>query len=73
MEVLAEIGFNVKKASPFKHTYVVSLSNGYLHYAPPASYYPRGGYEVTECLLAPEWEEIFQRAVEEIFAQLRRA
>jgi len=71
MEILAEIGFNVKKASPFKHTYIASISNGYLHYAPPASYYPRGGYEVTECLLAPEWEKVFEKAVAEIFEEIK--
>jgi len=70
MEILAEVGFSVKKMSPFKHTYIVSNSNGYLHYSPPASYYGRGGYEVTECLLAPEWEAIFYRAVQEILDQL---
>lgn len=70
MEVLAEIGFNVKKRSPFKHTYIVSNSNGYLHYSPPASYYGRGGYEVTECLLSPEWEKIFEKVVNEIFKEL---
>jgi hypothetical protein len=72
MEILSEIGFNVKKASPFKQTYIVSLSNGYLHYSPPASYYPRGGYEVTECLLAPEWEKIFEDTVKEIFAEIKK-
>jgi len=71
MEVLAEIGFKVKKASPFKYTYIASISNGYLHYAPPASYYPRGGYEVTECLLAPEWEKIFEETVGQIFEELK--
>ncbi len=70
MEVLAEIGFNVKKASPFKHTYIASISNGYLHYSPPASYYDRGGYEAIECLLAPEWEKIFEETVSEIFKEL---
>ncbi len=71
MEVLAEIGLKVKKASPFKHTYIASIANGYLHYSPPASYYPRGGYEVTECLLAPEWESIFEQTVQKIFKQLK--
>ena len=71
MEILAEIGFKVKKRSPFKHTYIVSNSNGYLHYSPPASYYGRGGYEVTECLLAPEWEKMFEEVVAEIFKELR--
>ncbi len=72
MELLAEVGLNVKRMSPFKNTLVVSLSNGYLHYAPPASYYPRGGYEATECLLAPEWEGIFEAAVRGIFNELNR-
>ena len=66
MEVLSEVGFKVKKLSPFKHTYIISNSNGYLHYSPPASAYGRGGYESTECLLAPEWEEIFMEAVREM-------
>ncbi len=70
MEVLVEVGFKVKKISPFKYTYIVSDSNGYLHYSPPASYYGRGGYEVTECLLAPEWEKIFLNAVRRIFKEL---
>ncbi|MAE63816.1 MAG: hypothetical protein CMJ18_06045 [Phycisphaeraceae bacterium] len=71
MELLSEVGLNVKRSSPFERTYVVSLCNGYLHYAPPASYYPRGGYEVTECLLAPEWEQAFERVVQELLDELR--
>ncbi|MFH1477995.1 MAG: hypothetical protein ABIH24_10985, partial [Verrucomicrobiota bacterium] len=70
MEILVEVGFNVKKMSPFKHTYITSISNGYLHYAPPASYYRRGGYEVTECLLDPGWEDIFYNTVKNIFSEL---
>jgi len=72
MEVLSEIGFKIRKMSPFGHTYIVSNSNGYLHYSPPASYYGRGGYEVTECLLAPEWEKMFYGVVEEIFKELEK-
>jgi hypothetical protein len=70
MEVLSEVGLNVKQASPFAHTYIVSLANGYFHYSPPATYYPRGGYEVTECLLGPAWEAVFMEAMEAIFAAL---
>jgi len=70
MEVLSEVGFNVKKLSPFKYTYIISDANGYLHYAPPASYYGRGGYETTECLLDPGWEAIFYQAVRQIIQQL---
>ncbi len=70
MELLAETVLKLKKASPIQPTFVVSIANGYLHYAPPASYYSRGGYEVTECLLAPAWEAIFEAAVKRILAQL---
>lgn len=71
MEVLSETGLKVKRSSPFANTYIVSLANGYLHYAPPASYYPRGGYEVTECLLDPAWEKMFDTVVEELFDELQ--
>lgn len=71
MEVLVETGLEVKRTSPFRRTFIASISNGYLHYAPPASYYPRGGYEVTECLLAPAWEAIFHAAVQRTLASLQ--
>ena len=70
MEVLTEVGFKVKKMSPFKYTYIISNSNGYLHYSPPASYYGHGSYEATECLLAPEWEAVFIKSVEEMLDEL---
>ena len=70
MEILSEVGFKIKEMSPFKYTYVISNSNGYLHYSPPASYYGRGGYESTECLLAPEWEKIFFNTLKEMFEEL---
>ncbi len=69
-ELLTEVGLNIKKASPYKHTFVSGFSNGYLHYGPPASYYGKGGYEVTECLLAPEWQEIYEKKANEIIRAL---
>lgn len=71
VEALVEVGLNVKKASPCKHTFMAAYSNGYLHYGAPASYYDKGGYEVTECLLAPEWQEIYERKASEIIRRLQ--
>lgn len=71
IEVLVEVGLNVKKASPHKHTFMAAFSNGYMHYGPPASYYDKGGYEVTECLLAPEWQQIYEKKADEILRKLR--
>jgi hypothetical protein len=70
-EVLVEVGLNVKNASPYEHTYMAAYSNGYIHYGPPASEYPKGGYEVTECLLAPEWQAIYEAKAQEIIARLK--
>jgi len=70
-ELLVEIGLNLKKASSHKHTLVVPFSNGYMHYGPPADAYSRGGYEVTECLLAPEWQEIYENKAGEILRRLK--
>ena len=72
LELLAQIGLNLKKASPFKHTLVAGYSNGYMHYGPPASYYEAGGYEVTQSLLAPEWQKIFESKSKEIAERLKK-
>ena len=71
VEALVEVGLNVKQASPCKHTFMAAYSNGYLHYGAPASYYDKGGYEVTECLLAPEWQGIYERKASEIIHRLQ--
>lgn len=70
-ELLAEIGLNIKRTSPYKHTFVAGYSNGYVHYGAPAADYDKGGYEVTECLLAPEWQEIFETKTLELINKLR--
>ena len=69
-ELLTQIGLNIKKASPYKYTFVAGYSNGYVHYGAPAADYDKGGYEVTECLLAPEWQEIFETKTKELINKL---
>ncbi len=69
-EALVEVGLNVKKASPYKYTFMAAYSNGYLHYGAPADYYDKGGYEVTECLLGPEWQKIYEQKAKEIISRL---
>ena len=71
-ELLTEIGLNIKKASPYKHTFVAAYSNGYVHYAGPAADYDKGGYELTECLIAPEWQEIFETKTQKLINKLRK-
>jgi hypothetical protein len=49
---------------------MAAFSNGYMHYGAPADAYNRGGYEVTECLLAPEWQRIYEKKANEVIRKL---
>ena len=69
IEILTEVGLNVKD-SPYKHTFMAAFSNGYMHYGPPAAEYSKEGYEVTECLLAPQWQQIYEKKANEIIGRL---
>jgi len=46
VEMLTEIGMEIKSGSPFKHTFVITHCNGSSGYLPPAELYKEGGYEV---------------------------
>jgi hypothetical protein len=43
-ELYTEIGQEIKAASPFAHTYIVGLANGYVGYVPTAEAIEKGGY-----------------------------
>jgi neutral/alkaline ceramidase-like enzyme len=45
-EIFVELGLAIKKASPFKHTFIVELANGSIGYVPNREAYPQGNYEV---------------------------
>jgi hypothetical protein len=70
LEALTEIGLKVKARSPYPHTFMAAFTNGYLQYGPPAAHYEKGGYEVTECFLAPEWQAIYEATAGEVISRL---
>jgi hypothetical protein len=43
-ELYTEIGQAIKAASPFKHTYILGLANGYIGYVPTRKAIHEGGY-----------------------------
>jgi neutral ceramidase len=47
VEMLTEIGMEIKSGSPFKNTFIITHCNGYSGYLPPAELYKEGGYEIT--------------------------
>lgn len=44
-EVFVEIGLDLKKRSPFKPSFTISLANGYNGYLPTVEHFKLGGYE----------------------------
>jgi len=61
-ELSVQIGLNVKQRSPHEFTFVAGYTNGYIYYAPTAEQLQnRGGaQEDSDCLLAPEWQRLFE-------------
>ena len=43
-ELYTEIGLRIKAASPFAHTYIVGLADGYIGYVPTRQAITEGGY-----------------------------
>ncbi|MBE6687733.1 MAG: hypothetical protein E7588_00460 [Ruminococcaceae bacterium] len=71
VEPLTAIGENIKSFSPFDKTAVIGYANGYMHYGAPADIYNNGGYETIECMLAPEWQGVYENGVKKIIKELK--
>jgi len=71
-ELSVEIGLKVKRASPHEFTFVAGCSNGYIYYAPTAEQLasPGAAQEDSDCLLAPEWQKVYEAAVAAMLARL---
>ncbi|MFO0840835.1 MAG: hypothetical protein U0797_00350 [Gemmataceae bacterium] len=72
-ELTVEIGLNIKKSAPGKHTFVAGYTNGYIYYTPTARQLQNvgGAQEDSDCLLAPEWEKLFLGRVSQMLKKLQ--
>ena len=63
-ELTVPIGLGLKERSPHPLTFVSGYTNGYLYYAPTLEQAKNRGnaQEDSDCLLAPEWQGIFEAA-----------
>jgi len=66
------IGLNIKQAAPHDTTFVAGYTNGYNYYTPTAEHLANAGgaQEDCDCVLAPEWQKIFEDKVAEILKKL---
>ncbi|MFM9966297.1 MAG: hypothetical protein ACKV2Q_34405 [Planctomycetaceae bacterium] len=71
-ELTVRIGLNIKKASPHAQTFVAGYTNGYIYYAPTTEQLLNvgGAQEDSDCILAPEWQGLFETRVAEILKKL---
>ncbi|MCC6696253.1 MAG: hypothetical protein IT365_11540 [Candidatus Hydrogenedentes bacterium] len=71
-ELTVPIGLNIKKASPHPLTFVAGYTNGYIYYAPTAEQLRNVGnaQEDSDCILAPEWQAIYESKVAEMLKGL---
>jgi len=73
-EVLVEIGLEIKKKSPFEHTFLIELANGGYGYLPPPNQHKLGGYEtwLGTSRFQPQSSEILIKHLLEMLAELRK-
>jgi hypothetical protein len=71
-ELTVQIGLNIKKKSPHEKTFVAGYTNGYIYYSPTAEQLMNvgGAQEDSDCILAPEWQKIFEDKVAELLKKL---
>ena len=71
-ELTVQIGLNIKQVSPHERTFVAGYTNGYIYYAPTAEQLVNVGraQEDSDCILAPEWQNIFEDKVVELLKKL---
>ena len=73
-ELSVQIGLNIKNTSPHELTFVAAYSNGYIYYAPTAEQLRNvgGAQEDSDCLLAPEWQMLYEDKIAEMLGELTR-
>ncbi len=71
-ELTVRIGLHIKQASPHELTFVAGYTNGYIYYAPTAEQLLNvgGAQEDSDCILAPEWQAIFEAKAVEMLRRL---
>ncbi|MHB0959084.1 MAG: hypothetical protein ACYC0X_27405 [Pirellulaceae bacterium] len=71
-ELSVQIGLNIKKSSPHERTFVAGYTNGYIYYAPTSAQLANAGnaQEDCDCLLARNWQPIFEAKVAEMLGRL---
>jgi hypothetical protein len=71
-ELTVQIGLNLKARSPHQPSFIAGYTNGYIYYAPTKEQLQNVGnaQEDSDCILSPEWQEIFEAKALEMLKSL---
>jgi hypothetical protein len=71
-ELTVQTGLDIKGSSPHALTFVAGYTNGYIYYAPTAEQLKNvgGAQEDSDCILAPEWQALYESKVAEMMKGL---
>ncbi len=72
-EIFVELGLDIKKRSPFRHTIVVELANGSVNYVPTKRAFTEGNYEPISARCAPGSGEMLVEAAVRLLNELKPA
>lgn len=70
-EVFVELGLAIKKASPFKTTLVIELTNSHIAYVPTRKAFSEGSYETINSRLAPGGGEMMVEAAISLLNEIK--
>lgn len=70
-EVFVELGLAIKKASPFKTTLVIELTNSHIAYVPTRKAFSQGSYETINSRLAPGGGEMMVEAAINLLNEIK--
>lgn len=71
-EIFVEIGMEIKRKSPFKHTFVIELANDWIGYIPTERAFQGGGYETWLCRSSRAVPEAGRMMIESATRQLQK-
>ena len=70
-EIFVELGLELKRKSPFKHTLIAELANGSIGYIPNAIAYEQGNYEPVSARCAKGSGELLVKTALELLNELK--
>ncbi len=70
-EIFVELGLAIKRASPFRHTLVITVCNDRPSYVPTQKAFAEGSYEVTNARVKPGAGEMLVAAAEKLLQSLK--